>query len=1511
MKDDVPQKLLYDPQFEHDACGVGFVANISGCASHTILKTALQALCRLSHRGAKDADGKTGDGAGVLTQIPRKLFVREVERLGYNRPKPEDIAVGMLFLPRADESMTTESRRIVEKALERNGLMRFGWRQAPVDISALGERAAATAPLVEQVLIGRSLEPLDEFERTLYLVRKEIEKETVRIEGFYIPSLSSRTVIYKGLFVATQLKEFYRDLSDPDFETALAVFHQRYSTNTFPNWFLAQPFRMLAHNGEINTIAGNRNWMRAREAELSSKVWGSRLEKLKPVIWAEGSDSASLDNTLELLTMSGRDLLQSMMMLTPEARENCADLDPALRGFYDYAACLTEPWDGPAAVAFSDGRFVGAALDRNGLRPARYAITIDGLITMASEAGAVELAPARVAKKGRLGPGKMIAVDTERGLLLDDKQIKQEVATHKPYAEWVRRSMVVCPANLNLGCVASFDEAELTARMKSFGYTLEDVQRIINPMLEEGKEPAGSMGDDTPLAVLSAMPRLLYNYFKQRFAQVTNPAIDPIRERLVMSLETLLGPRGSLLEDSSRHAKLIKLHSPILTDSDIEWLHASKCHGFSSATLATLYGRRGGEQHLEKVLDAICERASAAIKQGHAILILSDRGVSRFQAPIPMLLAVGAVHHHLIREGNRMRVSLVAETGEAREDHHFACLIGCGANAVNPYLAFEVIAHEVSRRGMSVAGALRNYKAAVENGLLKIMSKMGIATVASYCGAQVFEAIGLDTGLVEKYFTGTPSRIGGARLREITRDVLRFHQSAFGSSDKPRLEDAGYYRYRADGEYHAFNPAVFRALHKAAKSGDPSQYERFREQVDHRPHAALRDLMEFRPRAPIPLDEVEPIEDIIYRFSTSGMSHGALSREAHETIAIAMNRINARSNSGEGGEDPARYRRRPNGDLANSRIKQVASARFGVTPEYLVSADELEIKISQGSKPGEGGQLPGHKVSAEIAEIRHSVPGVTLISPPPHHDIYSIEDLAQLIYDLKQINPRARIAVKLVSEAGVGTIAAGVAKAHADVIHISGHDGGTGASPLGSIKNAGAPWEMGLAETEQVLVLNGLRASVRLRVDGGLKSARDVLIAAMLGAEEFGFASPALVALGCVMARQCHLNTCPVGIATQAAHLREKFAATADMAINYFVALAEDVRRALAGLGFRSLEEIIGQSRLLMEKPDAHLPKGVKLNLFPIIAQAAWTGERNFHSIEFGNRVVEASLDDQILKDAMDAIAQARPVALSYKIRNTDRAVCAKVAGEIARRYGNAGLADGIIALTFHGSAGQSFGAFAIRGMRLTLIGEANDYVGKGMGGGEIVIRPPDETIFDWSENVIVGNTVMYGATGGALFAAGRAGERFCVRNSGGVAVVEGAGDHGCEYMTAGTVVVLGQVGRNFAAGMTGGTAFVLDAEGSFQKNCNHELVKLEPVISDDDARILRTLIERHYDLTASRRARELLWHWSARLPRFWKVVTQGARLTVETSNPQTGRGKEAEAQQAVPTIPILVSARH
>jgi glutamate synthase (ferredoxin) len=1469
MRSEPRNEFLYDPLDEHDACGVGFVANVSGSASHKIIQAALEALRNLTHRGAIDADGRTGDGAGLLTQLPLRFFGREVERLGQR--SGDDLAVGVFFLPR-DETAAGLCRHITTRIMEDHGLAPLGWRQVPVEEGLLGAKASTTAPRIEQLLVARGRASKERFETTLYRARSDVEQQSSEITGFYIPSLSSRTIVYKGLFVGSQLGSFYPDLSDPEFEAPLAVFHQRYSTNTFPNWALAQPFRMLAHNGEINTISGNRSWMRARQLDSRFSASFNNGSEPQSVIWNRGSDSASLDNVLELSVRSGRGVTESVMMLIPEAYETTDEMSPELRAFYDYAASLTEPWDGPAAIAFTDGQIVGAALDRNGLRPARYAVTRDGLVIVASEAGVIDVAPDRLIQKGRLGPGQMIAVDTANGMLLTNDEIKRRVATRVTSSSLPLCSMVRCPDIDDDHIPFGGNEPKLIKRMKSFGYTAEDVERILAPMLANGKEPVGSMGDDTPLAMLSSKPRLLYSYFKQRFAQVTNPAIDPIRERLVMSLTTLLGSRA-LFPDEQADAPTLKLSSPILTDSRLEWLTAENETGLRCALLAAVFDIAEGASGLKRAIDKLCREGSAAVEVGCSILIISDLGADDSEAPVPMLLAVGALHNHLIRQGQRMRASLIAHSGEARDDHHIASLIGFGANAVCPSLGFDVIAHEGPRRGLTVSDALGNYRRALEDGLLKIMAKMGISTLAGYCGSQTFEIVGLDSSLVEEYFSGAPCRLSGIGLDEIAVDARRFYDSARAHKETA-LEDAGFFRYRFGGEYHTFNPAVFRALHRAARGNDPNEFARYSSEVLGRPSANLRDLIELRSGQPIPIEEVEPAEQLLTRFSTSGMSLGALSKKAHETLAIAMNRLGARSNSGEGGEDSRRFRRRPGGDLANSRIKQVASARFGVTPAYLMSADELEIKIAQGSKPGEGGQLPGDKVTAEIASIRHSVPGVTLISPPPHHDIYSIEDLAQLIYDLKQVNPEARIAVKLVSEAGIGTIAAGVAKAGADLIHISGHDGGTGASPLGSIKNAGTPWELGLAETQQALVMNNLRGRVRLRVDGGLKTGRDVMIAAMLGADEFGFATSAVVALGCVMARQCHLNTCPVGIATQDPALRRKFAGTPEQVMNFFQALAEDLRQSLAGFGCRSLDEIVGRSDLLSQKTDLKLPRCSNIDLSPLLRRAEVRGLAACQSVDSPSRNDGASLSKAIEDACSASIIDGSAIAAAFEIRNTDRSIGARVAGAIAHKYGDAGLADGTIDLSFSGSAGQSFGAFNVSGLRLTLIGEANDYVGKGMAGGEIIIRPPNESYFDWSANVIIGNTVMYGATGGTLLAAGRAGERFCVRNSGGVAVVEGLGDHGCEYMTAGVVVVLGEVGRNFAAGMTGGVAFVFDEFGAFQTRCNRDLVELaRPAEPESDA--LRALIEKHHQMTSSPRARQLLSDWEQARTLFWQVVTQ------------------------------------
>ena len=1486
---------LYSPAFEHDACGVGFVADIAGNRSHKILKQALRSVINLTHRGAVDADAKTGDGAGVLTQIPGRLFRKELQKLGSHIGAPDELGVGMIFLPREDLEAQKASRAIIEETVQQHGLILLGWRKVPVRSEELGDKARRVMPEIEQVLVGRPAGiDSEKFERRLYLTRKVIEgrAQGKGLDGLYIPSFSHRTLVYKALVVAPQLERFYLDLKNSDFDTSLCVFHQRYSTNTFPTWPLAQPMRLLSHNGEINTLNGNRNWMRAREAEMSSEIWGKEIEKLKPVLTAGGSDSTSLDNALELLTLSGRSVLHSLMMLIPEAYQRMPHMDPELRNLYEYLACISEPWDGPAAVAFSDGVIVGAVLDRNGLRPARYKITWDGVIIMASEVGVLEIPDSEVMEKGRLGPGQMIAVDTAHGRLLRNGEIKKAVARRRPYGQWLDDNLFrVDSLGLNREETCSAMEAmELIRHQKVFGYAEEELEVIILPMITTAKEPVGSMGDDTPLSVLSKKPRLLYTYFKQLFAQVTNPPIDSLREELVMSLNTALGRRGSLLSEEPKHAGLIKFSSPILSRQEIEWLKRlpeSMTDGrqgplaLSSVVLPALFLAAEGSKGLEAALESLCQAAARAIDDAKTILILSDKGVNSTHAPIPMLLAVGAVHHHLIRQGKRMGASIVAETGEAREEHHFACLLGYGASMIHPYVTFETIAHllinasenekESPLRGLDSQKALENYKKAIEHGILKIMSKMGISTLSSYRGAQIFEAVGINRAVIDKYFTGTPSRIEGAGLEEITREILMFHEAAFGVA-QPRLQQEGFYRYRKTGEYHAFNPDVFKSLHKMIKSGAPRDYQTYAKAVDERPPTAIRDLLRFKPAKPIPLEEVEPIEDIMQRFTTGSMSHGALSREAHETIAIAMNRFRGKSGSGEGGEEPVRYHRKANGDWGNSAIKQVASARFGVTPEYLASAVELEIKMAQGSKPGEGGQLPGHKVSVEIAKIRHSVPGVTLISPPPHHDIYSIEDLAQLIYDLKQSNPRAKVAVKLVAEAGVGTIAAGVVKAYADVIQISGHDGGTGASPVSSVKNAGIPWELGLAETQQVLLMNDLRERVVLRTDGGFRTARDVIVASLLGAEEFGFGTAVVVATGCVMARQCHLNTCPVGVATQKPELRAKFSGTPEMVVNFFTLLAQDVRRILAELGFRKIEEIIGRVDLLEQKSVGDPSKALKLDLSPILkpVDPTWTRPR-FHTWERNNRK-DRPLDEKILRDAREALRGNGSVELFYRVRNINRSVGTRVAGEIARRYGDSGLPPGTIRCHFAGTAGQSFGAFCIRGMRLYLDGEANDYVGKGMGGGEIIIRLEADARFESHENVIIGNTVMYGATGGFLYAAGVAGERFCVRNSGAIAVVEGVGDHGCEYMTGGVVTVLGRTGRNFGAGMTGGLAYVLDEERDFELKYNPQVVGLARVKAVEDSELLRNLVKNHLEFTNSQRAQAILDRWNHYLPLFWKI---------------------------------------
>lgn len=1474
---------MYHPQFEKDACGVGLIVNITGKKSHAIVEKAIEAVVNLVHRGAVDAD-KAGDGAGILIQVPQKFFREEAAKLGAKLAVKDLIGVGMIFFPKKNQKARDRSRQIIEEIIQKNKLDLLGWREVPVDAAILVQKAAETSPQIEQALIGNAQKLSSiQFEQALYLTRKEIEKKITeeKIEDFYIPSFSHKTLVYKGLFVGDQLK-YYKDLLNPKVESALAILHQRYSTNTFPNWYLAQSFRLLAHNGEINTLRGNVNWMRAREADLASDVWGDKIESLKPLIQEGGSDSAALDNVLEALVMSGHSILHAITMLMPEAYQNMHHMDPDLRAFYEYHACKMEPWDGPAAIAFTDGTTIGARLDRNGLRPARYIVTDEGLMIMGSEVGMLEVEDAHVVRKGRLGPGQMIAVDTDKGLMFTDEMIKEKLAFEKPYKEWVKNNLErVASHSLKEHLSIHVDESTLLQRQVVFGYSMDDLIYLLKPTIKEGKEPVGSMGDDTPLAVMSKFPRALFTYFKQLFAQVTNPAIDPIREHLVFSLNTAIGKRGNLLEYKPEHAKMLKFPTPILFDQELHYLLNLKDPDFQYAKLDMLFEAKLGPKGLKQGVQQLCDEALKQVEAGKTILVLTDRKMDKDRALIPVLLAVGAVHHHLIRNNVRMHASIVVETGEAREVHHFATLIGYGASLINPYLALETIASLIQKgeiEKLTIPQAFKNFRQAMDNGLYKIMSKMGISSASSYRGAQIFDAIGLADDILEDCFAGTPSKIKGISYEEIAQDYLYFHNKIYNhTKNEKKLDIGGFYRYRGDGEYHSFNPAVFKGIHKLSKSGDYQDYKKYVETVYSRDPMCLRDMLEFSKKNPISIDEVESIEAITRRFTTSPMSLGALSPEAHETLAIAMNRIGGRSNSGEGGEDPKRFVRQENGDLACSKTKQVASGRFGVTPEYLVHCDELQIKIAQGSKPGEGGQLPGDKVTEYIAYLRHSTLGVTLISPPPHHDIYSIEDLSQLIYDLKQVNPKAKINVKLVSETGVGTVAAGVAKGHADVIMISGHEGGTGASPLSSIKNAGSAWELGLAEAQQVLVLNDLRGRVTLQTDGGLKTGRDIVVAALLGAEEYGFGTTALVAEGCVMARQCHSNTCPVGIATQREDLRAKYTGTPDRVVNFFNGIAQEVREYLAELGYRSLDELIGRVDLLKRREDLAHHKLENIDLSPILFDPDPTNKRAKRcQIERNELHDDHPLDEKIIADAKKAIETGEKMKLSYPIRNIHRSVGTQLSYQIASRYGDKGLADGTIQIDFKGRAGQSFGAFNSNGVCLTLEGDCNDYVGKGMAGGQIIVKTSPDAAFNPADNVIIGNTVLYGATGGALFANGRGGERFAVRNSGAWAVVEGIGDHGCEYMTGGIIVVLGETGRNFGAGMTGGAAFIYDAHRDFPKKYNDQLIGIHEVKGGEDVDLLKLMLKKHVEFTGSKKAQQILEKFDECLPFFWKVAPLG-----------------------------------
>jgi glutamate synthase domain-containing protein 2/glutamate synthase domain-containing protein 1/glutamate synthase domain-containing protein 3 len=1483
----VPERQgLYDPTNEHDACGMGFVAHLFGARSRQVVDDALGLLCNLSHRGAAGSDPGTGDGAGILLQIPHAFLWRECAERGIRLPEAGGYGVGMVFLPQ-DAAERHDCEQLIEHAVAQEGCRVLGWRDVPTDARHAGDQARRAQPAIRQFFITHLVLEMDaddgaSFERKLYVIRKHIERDlrTAERPGCYLASLSSRTVVYKGMLHAGQLAGFYPDLADSSVVSGLALVHSRFSTNTFPSWPLAHPFRMIAHNGEINTVRGNVHRMKTREALLASPRLGDDIATLLPIVGERQSDSASFDNVLELLVLGGRPLAHAMAMLIPEAWEGDAAMPLDRRAFYEYHASLMEPWDGPAAIAFTDGRQIGAMLDRNGLRPARYLVTDDDLLVLASEAGALSVPSDRIRTKGRLRPGRMLIVNTTQGVVLDDDDVKAELASLRPYRRWVTEQRVTLTPDAT-SLPTPRGPAALAQLQRAFGYTREELRMILAPMAETGEEAVGSMGTDTPLAVLSERPQLLFAYFRQLFAQVTNPAIDPIREQLVMSLGVFVGPEANLLDEKPEHAKQLRLDQPVLSEASLVALHAVDEPTLRPVTLRTLFRAADGPSALTPAVDALCREAEQAVREGCGILILSDRATDAEWAPIPALLALAAVHHHLGRVGLRASVGLVVETGEAREVSHVALLTAYGAAAVCPYLALETLDAMVRDGLVPQAGdeahARAAYTKALGKGLLKVLSKMGISTLQSYCGAQICEAVGLDRALVDRHFTGTASRVGGIGLDVVAEETLRRHASAFstGATDTPALDAGGEYHYRIQEEHHNWNPRTIAALQHAARSGDASTYREFSQLADEESaRYTLRGLLDFAEREPVPLEEVEPASSIVRRFVTGAMSFGSISKEAHETMAVAMNRLGGRSNTGEGGEERERY-----GTDRASAIKQVASARFGVTTEYLVDAKELQIKIAQGAKPGEGGQLPGHKVDEAIARTRHATPGVTLISPPPHHDIYSIEDLKQLIFDLKNVNPRATISVKLVSESGVGTIAAGVAKAHADLICISGDGGGTGAAPLSSIKHAGIPWELGLAEVQQTLLLNDLRGRVRLQTDGQLKTGRDVVIAALLGAEEFGFATAPLIVEGCVMMRKCHLNTCPVGIATQDPVLRAKFTGQPEHVLNYFFFVAEEVREHMARLGVRTVDELVGRTELLRTTVPTERWKARHLDLSALLhvpertsADGAPIARRRVRAQEHG---LDGVLDHGLIALALPALERGERVTATVNVRNVHRSIGAMLSGEVVRRYGAEGLAAGTIHIRCIGSAGQSFGAFAAPGVALELEGEANDYVGKGLSGGRLVVRAPHGAHFLPEETVIVGNTVLYGATSGEAYFGGVAGQRFAVRNSGATAVVEGLGDHGCEYMTGGVVVVLGRTGRNFAAGMSGGMAFVLDESErrDFASRCNRALVELTAVERSEDRALLRRLLEQHARYTGSARAKYVLSHWEHAVRDFVVVV--------------------------------------
>lgn len=1479
----IPSKQgLYDPRFEHDACGIGFVANIKGKPSHEIIKQALQVLLNIDHRGGQGSEANTGDGAGILLQIPHSFFAAELAEQQVQLPEPGRYGVGMVFLPQ-DEKLRADCENILEGIIREEGQQVLGWRTVPVNNSTLGDSAVSSEPYVKQIFIGRSSDIKDEmaFERKLFVIRKLAEHAIAKMEGaesFYFPSFSSRTIVYKGMLTPEQVDAYFLELQDPAMETAMALVHSRFSTNTFPSWERAHPYRYMIHNGEINTLRGNVNWMHARQAMFNTDLFGDDLPRILPIMQMDGSDSQIFDNCLEFLSLSGRSLPHAAMMMVPEPWAKHETMDADKKAFYEYHSTLMEPWDGPAAISFTDGRIIGALLDRNGLRPARYYVTSDDLIVLSSEAGVLDIEPERIVLKERLHPGKMLLVDTVQGRIVPDEEVKRNIINEQPYRKWVEENLISID-DLPSYETPKTEKATLVERQLAFGYTFEHIRKLIEPMSKSGVDPVGSMGYDSPLAVLSERSQLLYSYFKQLFAQVTNPPIDSNFEEIVTSQLTTIGAEGNLIDPKPESCRQIRLHAPIITNEELAKLRHINREGFKTVTLDTVFPALDGGTGLEKAMEKLYAEADAAIREGATLLILSDRAVSEKLAPIPALLATSGLHHHLIRSGSRTRVSLLVESGEPREVHHFALLIGYGAAAINPYLVFETVDQMIEEGildNLTYEKGVYHYVKAATKGVVKVLAKMGISTIQSYRGAQIFEAVGLNRDFINKYFTWTYTPIEGIGLEEVALETTMRHSQAY-SSPNPVLDSGGELQWRRDGEEHLYNPETIHALQTAVRNNDYDTYRKFVRLVnrEHEKQATLRGLLKLRKdRKPVPIEEVESMDSILKRFKTGAMSFGSISKEAHESLAIAMNRINGKSNTGEGGEHPERYTPDENGDFRRSAIKQVASGRFGVTSNYLVNADEIQIKMAQGAKPGEGGQLPGTKVYPWVAEVRGVTPGVGLISPPPHHDIYSIEDLAELIHDLKNANPKARISVKLVSEVGVGTIAAGVAKGKADLILISGYDGGTGASPQTSIRHAGLPWELGLAETHQTLMLNNLRSRVMLETDGKMMTGRDVMIAALLGAEEFGFSTTPLIALGCIMMRVCHLDTCPVGVATQNPELRKNFTGEPEHVVNFMRFVAKDVRELMAEYGFRTVNEMIGHTEYLESSDLSGHWKAKHLDLSPLLHKPEVGGDvGSFKQME-QDHGLDKSLDVQQLLDiAKPALDKGDRVHAILPIRNTNRVTGTILGSEVTRRFGAEGLPHDMIRLHFQGSAGQSFGAFVPKGITLSLEGDANDYVGKGLSGGKLIVFPSEQSPFVAEENIIIGNVAFYGATGGEAYIRGRAGERFCVRNSGVRAVVEGVGDHGCEYMTGGRVVVLGPTGRNFAAGMSGGTAYVLDEDGTFASRCNKDMVHLETVEETFEINELKSMIQHHATFTDSAVAHRVLTAWDEYIWKFVKVI--------------------------------------